>query len=174
MVALYEEEIFERYAGKNVLLDSNLLLLLVSASADIRLLRSIKRIAEFAVQDYDLLVRFLKSFRILVTTPHILTEVSNLAKSLSGSYRRDFFNKLAALIHSNEHDSGVKERWTPALILASLPEFSSLGITDCALGDLAFDALVVTADYRLSGVLRNRGIPVLNFRDLRAIEHSLQ
>ncbi len=36
MLAIYEEEIFERYAGKNVLLDSNLLLLVVSASADIR------------------------------------------------------------------------------------------------------------------------------------------
>ena len=174
MLAIYEEEIFERYAGKNVLLDSNLLLLVVSASADIRSLSSFKRVADFTVQDYELLVRFLKSFKILVTTPHILTEVSNLANSLSGSYRRNFFNRFTALIHAGEDHSSVVERWTPALKLASLPEFPLLGITDCAVGDLGFDALVVTADYRLSGVLRNRGIPVLNFRDLRAVSHLLR
>lgn len=73
MVLIYEEEIFKRYVGRNVLLDSNLLLLYVSVSVDVRLLDRFKRISDFTIRDYEMLVKLLRSFRILVynsTHPH--------------------------------------------------------------------------------------------------------
>jgi uncharacterized protein YacL len=51
-----------------------------------------------------------------------------------------------------------------------MPEFKAFGITDAALTNLSLDALVVTEDYRLSGVLQSRGIHVLNFGDLRKLQ----
>jgi uncharacterized protein YacL len=54
-----------------------------------------------------------------------------------------------------------------------MPEFAAFGITDAALTKLASDALVVTDDHRLSGVLQSQGVPVLNFGDLRNLQQLM-
>ena len=41
-----------------------------------------KHAATFTAGDYDVLVAILQQFSTAVTTPHILTEVSNLSNSL--------------------------------------------------------------------------------------------
>jgi rRNA-processing protein FCF1 len=120
------------------------------------------------MEDYELLVRLLQSFTELITTPHVLTEVGNLANSLRESYKYDWYKYVAALVGSEENIA-VREQWVPAAKLAQRPEFLPFGLTDTALAELASQALVVTDDYRLSGTLTSRGIPVLNFRDLRRL-----
>jgi rRNA-processing protein FCF1 len=163
-----EEELFSRHIGKCIALDSNLLLVLVSGSLDVRLFKSFKRVSEYTIEDYQLLVRLLQAFTVLIATPHVLTEVSNLANSLPESYRYEWHATLAAIVGSDKA-SVVQERWRPAAELVERPEFLPFGLTDTALTDLSSEALVVTEDYRLSGFLRDRGIPVLNFCDLRRI-----
>jgi rRNA-processing protein FCF1 len=54
-----------------------------------------------------------------------------------------------------------------------MPEFSAFGITDAALTNLTSDVLVVTEDYRLSGVLQSQGVPIVNFRDFRKMHQLL-
>jgi rRNA-processing protein FCF1 len=54
-----------------------------------------------------------------------------------------------------------------------MSEFGDFGITDAALTRLSSEALVITEDYRLSGSLRSRGVPVLNFGDLRKLQQLL-
>lgn len=164
-----EEELVSHYIGKNIALDSNLLLVLIAGSLGVRLFKSFKRVSDYSMDDYELLVRFLKSFTALITTPHVLTEVSNLANSLRDSYKHEWYGYFAALIGS-EKNIGLQEEWSPAVELAESPEFAAFGIADAALTKLSSDALVLTDDYRLSGSLRSRGIPVLNFRDLRKLE----
>jgi rRNA-processing protein FCF1 len=166
---ILEEELFARYAGKGVLLDSNLLLVLLSGALGIDRFKRFKRVSNYTIQDYELLVRLIQSFTILVTTPHILTEVSNLANSLPEPYKHDWYSNLAAFVRSEGEPTGVMERWTPARQLAATAEFAGFGITDSALTELAPEVLVITADYRLSGTLRSRGVSVLNFVDLRKL-----
>jgi hypothetical protein len=155
--------------GKCIALDSNLLLVLVCGSMDVRLFKSFKRVSDYTVKDYELLVRLLQAFTVLIATPHVLTEVSNLANSLPESYRYEWNSTLAAIVGSEKISVGMREHWRQAAELVGRPEFLPFGLTDTALAELSSEALVVTEDYRLSGFLRNRGIPVLNFGDLRKI-----
>src|ERR1035437_8630030 len=162
-----EEQLFARHSGKSVLLDSNLLLVFLAGSLDPPLFGRFKRVSAYTLKDYELLVRLLSSFTVLLTTPHILTEVSNLANSLPERFKPDWQRNLATLIASQQETPGLRERWTAATELAQMPEFAAFGITDAALTKLSSEALVITEDYRLSGVLRSRGVHVLNFGDLR-------
>lgn len=169
-----EEHLFARHRGKSVLLDSNLLLVFISGSLSPRLFGQFKRVGAYSVDDYDLLVRLLGCFTILMTTPHIFTEVSNLANSLPEWLKPDWHRNFATLIASQQHNiPGLRVRWNPAIALAKTPEFIAFGITDAASVDLSSEALVVTGDYRLSGALKSRGIPVLNFGDLRQLQQLL-
>jgi hypothetical protein len=170
---LVEQTLFSRFRGKSVLLDSNLLLVLLAGSIHPGLFRRFKRVSDYTIDDYSLLVRLLSSFSVLLTTPHILTEVSNLANSLPEWYKPDWHEKFTLLVASEQRAPGLRERWVPATELSRMPEFSAFGITDAAVTNLASEALVVTADYRLSGVLRSQGIPVLNFGDLRKLQQLL-
>ncbi len=164
-----EDQLFADFKGKAVLLDSNLLLVFLAGSLGIRVFQAFKRIRAFQFGDYEILAGFLASFSILLTTPHILTEVSNLAGSLTGTHKRDWDANFLSLIQSENTRIGLRENWTSAAELAKMPEFLQFGITDTALTRLASEALVVTEDYRLSGSLRSRGIAVLNFKVLRSL-----
>ena len=168
-----EEELFARHRGKSILLDSNLLLVFLAGSLSPHLFRQFKRVSTYTLDDYELLVRLLSAFNTLLTTPHILTEVSNLANSLPEWLKPDWQRNFAALIASEQDTPGLRERWTPATELAQIPEFLAFGIADAAVTELSSDALVVTEDYRLSGALRSKGIPVLNFGDLRKLQQLI-
>jgi hypothetical protein len=67
-----------RYARKGILIDTNILLLYFLGSFDQDLIPSFKRTVQFTVEDYNTLLLLLQMFDRLVTTPNILTEVSNL------------------------------------------------------------------------------------------------
>lgn len=164
-----EEQLFLRFRGKSVLLDSNLLLVLLAGFLGARGFKSFKRVSGYSYSDHELLVQLLSSFSILLTTPHILTEVCNLADSLTGSLKLDWDENFAALIRSEKTRIGVRERWVSAVELSERPEFLPFGVADTAVAKLASEALVVTEDYRLAGFLNSRGIPVLNFHDLRRL-----
>ena len=167
-----EEILFASHKGKSVLLDSNLLLVFLVGAFDPKLFGRFKRVSDYRMEDYDLLVRLLSSFSVLLTTPHILTEVSNLANHLPERMKLDWFLSFADLLKSEAQTPGIRERWLPAAQLSVMPEFSAFGITDAGLTALASEALIVTEDHRLSGRLRKHGTPVLNFGDLRKMESS--
>jgi hypothetical protein len=168
-----EEELFARHLGKSVLLDSNLLLVLVTGTVGTHLFGTFERVRKYGVDDFELLARILSHFTVLVTTPHIITEVSNLANKLWGPYREEWYSRLALLLTQKTGNASVDERWEPSKHLAGMPEFVVFGITDCALTDLAPGVLVLTDDYRLAGILRGKGMDVLNFLDLRALRQAL-
>jgi hypothetical protein len=170
---LLEEGVFARHVGKRLLLDSNLFLVLLAGAVDRRLFGSFKRISTYSVADYEFLERLVSRFSILLTTPHILTEVGNLATSLHEQLRQEWNRKVASLLLCQQSNPGVKEHWTPASQLSAMPEFISFGLADAAVADLSSEALVVTDDYRLSGYLQQKRLSVLNFRDLRRIQQAL-
>ena len=167
---LLEEQIFARHVGKKILLDSNLLLVLLVGKLDIRLFGSFKRTSAYSLEDYELLEHLVRKFSVLFTTPHILTEVSNLANSLTEQWREDFLRNMAALILCQNCKPLFEEFWTPVKQLALNPEFITFGLTDASLAQLSSNALIITDDFRLSGFLRRKGVSILNFRDLRKMQ----
>src|SRR4051812_26562103 len=92
------DEVVARYRSKGLLIHSNLLLLLLVGGADVSLIARCKRTKQFDLNDYELLRDFVFQFKKVATTPHVLTEVSNLAGQLKGEYRDLFYSHMAQSI----------------------------------------------------------------------------
>ncbi|MGZ5441924.1 MAG: hypothetical protein ACXW31_05605 [Thermoanaerobaculia bacterium] len=157
-----EVELLKQYAGKGILLDSNLLLLLVVGVCDRNQITRYKRLSVFAPEDFDVLVALVAKFRHLFITPHVVTEVSNLAGGLTGDLKRNCFRTLAESI------AAAEELITPSRSVSEHDLFVELGMTDAAIHMAAGSPpLVLTMDFRLAQTLAARNRPVINFNHLR-------
>ncbi|MDP9487570.1 MAG: hypothetical protein M3Q49_17595 [Actinomycetota bacterium] len=154
-----------RYRTAGVLVDTNLLLLYFVGAYDPALVARFKRTADrFAPEDFDTLVVFLERFERFVTTPHVLTEVSNLMGQLSGTARAECFALFARTI------SSMHEYRAPAITLSTNAAFGTFGITDTAIMDASPGTyLVLTDDLPLYAYLSNQGVDVLNFNNIRPL-----
>lgn len=157
------EDLIVRFRDGDILPDSNLLLLLLIGSFERQRIRAFKRTSEFSESDFDLLVVFLSGFRRRKTTPHILTEVSNLANALPEYLKPAWFAHFAAQV------GAFFEVYEESKILMQRLEFHAFGLTDAAICSLSSGTLILTKDFRLSGFLRSRNLPVLDFNEIRAL-----
>jgi hypothetical protein len=151
-----------------VLIDSNLLLLLLVGSYDAKLIGNdgFKRIARYSVEDYQLLLRLLKWFNVAVTTPHVLTEVSNLASQLAEHHKLICFQRFAETFQK------FVELNITSLSVANRDHFPRLGLTDSVIAENADDYLVLTDDLRFCKALERAGHEALNFNHIRTAAWS--
>jgi hypothetical protein len=156
-----DNPLLKPYIGRPAILDSNLLLLRWCASFDRELVNSFKRLNCFQNEDIELLAETLKVFSAVRTTPHVLTEVSNLANSLSEWMKKDWAE------HFSNQIEVISEQWIPAAKIAK-SDFMALGLTDAALAELATTHIILTLDFPLSNWLESRGLNVINFTHLRS------
>ena len=54
------------------------------------------RLSKYSEDDYDLLIQVLRPFTRIITTPNILTEVSNLSNAIPEKRREAYFASFAA------------------------------------------------------------------------------
>lgn len=156
------KQLILRYQSKGLLVDTNLLLVYFVGLYDPERIRKFKRTMAFSVDEFLLLAKLLTLFKTLVTTPNILTEVSNLSGQLPEYLRSLFYKDLASRI------STLEEHYNPSAKVSSLAHFGRLGLTDSGIVDLVKDNyLVLTDDLRLVGYLQNMGIDVINFNHIR-------
>ena len=114
------------------------------------------------MEDFPLLNRFLAQFTRVVTTPHVLTEVSTLALRLPDTLHAEF-RSLLRLAAEN-----WTEKFRPARSITAEPAFFQFGLTDTAISLLAPSRyLVLTDDLPLAGLLQKRGVDVVNFNHIR-------
>jgi hypothetical protein len=152
----------QRFVGKPAILDSNLLLLLWCCSFNKNLIHNFKRLNSFENEDIELLAETLELFPDLKTTPHVLTEVSNLANSLPNWMKEDWST------HFSKQIQVISEEWISATSLAA-GDFMRLGLTDAGLAELAKTHVVLTLDFPLSSSLESKGLNVINFTHLRSL-----
>jgi hypothetical protein len=157
-----DNPLLKRYIGKPAILDSNLLLLHWCATFDPSLVVTFKRLNSFQVEDIDLLSETLSLFSTIRTTPHVLTEVSNLANQLP-SWIKGYWSE-----HFSKQIQVISEQWISAATLAA-DDFMWLGLTDAALAELAKANVILTLDFPLSNSLESRGLSVINFTHLRSL-----
>ncbi|HUZ04793.1 MAG TPA: hypothetical protein VMU62_05505, partial [Acidobacteriaceae bacterium] len=143
------------------------LLLLLIGSHDLSLIARFKRTSGYTIDDYKLLADFVQMFSNVATTPHVLTEVSNLANSLGSPVKEQWFGHFRTTLQLFE------EHPLKAQSLSDKDEFLVFGLTDAALCTLCGEVLLVTEDYRLSGYLRSKQHPVINFSDIRAAQQRI-
>jgi hypothetical protein len=156
----FDPSILNRYRGKRILLDANLLLLWLIGTFQRTRIEVFKRTASFSTIEFDVLSSLLLEFRTIVTTPHVLTEVSNLANSLPENVKSAWFDHFSMRI------AALEEILEPASKIAQQTSFNPFGLTDAAIQHASVDTLVLTEDFRLSGYLNAQGIVCLNLRDL--------
>lgn len=91
-------KLLARHRQLGVAIDSNLLLLLWIGSFDRSLIQRFKRTQKYTETDYDLLVSLVARVKLLVTTPNVLTEVSNLAGQLPQQMAEEFRAEMQRVI----------------------------------------------------------------------------
>lgn len=155
-------DLIQRYGSRGVLVDSNILLLCFVGRLERELVPRFKRTAQFAVEDYDLLERFLSKFRRIVTTPNILTEVNSLLGQLSEPRRTECRAVLGRGIGL------LGEQYLPSADVVQDGHFLRLGLTDSVIARLAEGSwLVLTDDLELASFLQQIPVDVINFNHLR-------
>ncbi len=158
----YTERLLLKHRGGRVLLDSNLMLLWFIGLFQRALIGNFKRVSMFSLEDFDLLARLLENFRAVVTTPNILTEVSNLSGSLTDQLRSNYFASFANSVELLQEDYVLSNQ------AVANPLFRRLGLTDAAIAVVALrPILVVTTDFELYYRLQALGADAVNFNHER-------
>lgn len=143
--------------------DTNLLLVLVIGLLDPEQVEKFKRTRSYTREDYSLLSDFVSGYDGLLTTPNVLTEVSNLAGYLAEPLRTQAFATLAALT------AETVEEYLPSLEVVQHPHFTSLGLADVTvLLASQRKATVLTDDFELYARLSAEDVTVVNFHHVRS------
>ncbi|HXG65552.1 MAG TPA: PIN domain-containing protein [Blastocatellia bacterium] len=157
-------ELIARYVQKGILIDTNILLLYFIGSFDPNLISNFKRTIQFTVEDYKILLLLLRPFEKLITTPNILTEVSNLSGQLGEPARTSYFQVFAEKI------ALLEEHYIHSHEAAAQEDFLRFGLTDTNTFNLSKDQyLVLTDDFRLSQCLQKKDIDAINFNHIRVL-----
>ena len=158
-----------KFHRKCLLIDTNLLLLLLVGKLNPSLIKT-EKITDsqgFDEADFKQLRDFASQFQKLVTTPHILTEVSNHADKIKGANHGKFIQQFISLIEI------LDERSEASRVLASADTFERFGLTDTAIRQLAKEnILVITVDFALAGYLHKKGLAVINFNHVRQLPQT--
>jgi hypothetical protein len=161
-------DVTHRSALNDVLLDSNVLLLLVVGLTNRAWIETFKRTrSRYRIGDFDALVVFVNRFKRCVTTPHILAEVSALLGQLPGSQVDRARQTLLDVARPYD------ERFIPVASLQSSGIAIRLGVTDAAIALVATGGItILTDDAPLYIELLARGIDSQNFTHLRASDRE--
>lgn len=141
-----------------VLLDTNVLLLHLMDQTEPSAVAEWKRTCQFTELHVGYLRACVQCARRMVTTPHIVTEVTNLSQSIPVGLRARYWELLRSFVE------GARERWVRARRAARDDEFATLGLADVAQALLPERArpLVITVDAGVYSCLSGRSLPVIN------------
>ncbi|HEY4760863.1 MAG TPA: PIN domain-containing protein [Thermoguttaceae bacterium] len=160
----YLGQLIQRYSRQGIIVDTNILLLYFVGNLNRLYIAKHKRTRQYLAEDFDLLTNFLRFFQNrIVTTPNILTEVSNLLGDSITPEQKRLWNIFVAAIGIME------EKYLPSQTLCQKPMLSRFGLTDSAIDELVREKyLVLTDDAMLFQHLEKNGLDVVNFTHLRA------
>ena len=147
---------------KQIIIDSNLLVLFVIGLTDRNLISKHKRTKQYEIEDYDLLAEILSTFNKVIVTPHVLAETSNLISQIGNPVMSSIRETLKNLIETQS------EEYEPSRELCKGKSFIRLGLTDCAILNLVkkeLPLITVDLDLYLSAMAINHN--TVNFNHLR-------
>lgn len=151
--------IVAKHSIQGMVIDSPLLVLYLIGSHDRLLISKFKRTQPFTEQDFDLLETLVASFKKILATPQILAEVSNLLGQLPDTIRDQVFSgPFRQLIGQ------IAEKYVESRTVAETDSFPKFGLTDCTIEQFSKDHAVLTADFKLYGILVKQDADVINFR----------
>lgn len=156
----------ELHAANGLLIDANLLILLIVGNLNPAHIHTHKRTAnKYSAEDYTLLISFVDQFKAsaVVTTPNILTEVSNLLEGYSykGQQALTILERFATGTKEISHESSSTMNLHPKSYL-------KFGLSDAVIHRIAEENyLVLTDDLNFCAYLQGQGLLAINFTNLR-------
>lgn len=155
----YLLKLIQKYKQKGLLVDTNILLLYIVGTVNVELIRNFKRTASFTEDDFYLVSKFIDIFNVRITTPHILTEVSDLLG-----------NRIELQIALGKYTQLTEERFLESKHIVETKTFLQFRLADAAITETAKNSyLVVTDDNPLFGYLDNQKIDTVSLDQLRMI-----
>jgi hypothetical protein len=155
--------LIEKHRSNGLLIDTNLLLLYVVGRTNKNRIPNFKRTQKYTIEDFELLTDLVGQFRVLITTPHVLTEVSNLA-ALHGAELSAFRGLFKQTIEE------MDEQYDESRLIAGHSSFERLGLADAAISTLSRRSfLVLTDDLDLHAALSRAGVDAINFNHIRTL-----
>jgi hypothetical protein len=159
----YIEELISKYKQKGVFVDTNMLVLYIIGTTDFRLVNKTILGRNYTETDFILVAKFIEFFEIQITSPHILTETSDLIGE-----DNTFHTALKEYIRIST------EKYELSLNLSENDYFFKFGLADSSIIYASTDSfkdshLVFTADNKLYGYLTNLGVDTVNLDSLRAL-----
>jgi len=154
------EAYVKQYRKKGIIVDTNLLLLVIAGGTSS--IVDFKRTSGYTTDDYLLLLNVIDQFEKLVSTPHILAEVSNLTNGLYGKQLNDFYTTFKNSLLT------IVEVHSTALKICENLELSPYGLADVGIIAAAKNNyLVLTDDLRVAGFAHQHCVDVVNFNHIR-------
>ena len=158
-----------RFRGRDILLDTNLLVILVVGYTHSMLLKK-SRFSDYTILDFELLKSIVSSCRRCVTTPHIIAEASNILKK-AGEHSEVCRETLGRMLGS------WKECYFASESLLTGPESRiaiTLGVADASTMRVAKKGtIILTADAPLAAWLKQNGHKVYEYSVLRQLQDKL-
>lgn len=146
---------------RGILVDANLLVLLLIGSYDPAFIQKFKRTAQFQIEDFYKLAREIGRFDVIITTPNLLTEASNICNQLKSWLKDEVFAIMSQFIAISD------EIYIESRLPACDPRFAEFGLTDMGMIHAAKDRYpILTTDGRLASFARSLGIVVVEFSTL--------
>jgi hypothetical protein len=160
-----DPSVIARYKTRGVLVDSSLLVVYLVGTFDRRHLVNCRAIkSSFSYPEFRLLSTIIGQFDIMITTPHVLTEVSNLAGKLPSALHSKFRAFFATII------AKFAEQNVRAVDIALAHDFVHFGITDTAISLISpGQYFVLTEEAALYALLAANGVDVMNFSHVRPL-----
>jgi hypothetical protein len=160
---MLDASIIARYKSRGILVDSSLLVVYLVGNFDRHQLINCRAIkSTFTEAEFELLAGIIAQFDVLMTTPHVLTEVSNLAGKLPLRLHIKFRAFFAQII------TRLAEANVAAVNIASSASFVRFGVADTAISLVApGHYFVLTEEPALYGLLTGNGVDVMNFNHVR-------
>lgn len=163
MIIDYVLHLVSKYKDKGLLIDTNLLLVYFLGKYDRRRLSTFKRTVKYSLEDYAIIAKFVEHFQVLVTTPHILTEVSNLSNELPDKFKESYYQEFKKQV------TVLEEIYEKSITICDCECFGRLGLTDSGITLLSKGKyLILTDDFPLSNRLQSLNIDVLNFNHIKS------
>jgi hypothetical protein len=150
--------------GETILVDSNILVLVVIGTLAPERIERFSRTKKYTTGDFETVGNLISGFRWSITTPHVLSQVSDLL-----DLPRLDYELSAAVVSTLRHIYATNiERHVPARSLAKGGAFPSIGLADCSIIEAARrGCTVLTDDLSLHNTLRAHGYISVNFTEVR-------
>jgi hypothetical protein len=138
----YVSMMIEKHRGDGLLLDANLLLLYLVGAVDPHSVGvgQYNGLSNFKMHQFVLLNQLIACFKRVVTTAHVLTEVSNLAGDMHETGRQRIFQSFAETLEVIDEQDVSSDK------AARRQGIQYMGLTDSVRAELANRFLVVSND----------------------------